>query len=337
MAITRASRATLTAVQEVVTNKVIKKTKIKSEKLKTETPRSPKKKSYTHPEDALSHIEQPSDLSIPPTYREFHEPEFLKGVEHLLTVDPTLWRILCYRNFPSFGKDSEDISVRNIKNHKPEDVIVNYWQALVNSVIGQQISGLAAESVRRKFVALFDGKPTPAGALAKPFDELRSAGLSNQKTNYVVHISEVFASNTSPLTSVDFYINSTTQEIIDELVKLKGIGVWLAKMFCAFTLKELDVFAEDDLGVARGVARYFEKRPELAKHIKAEVQAIDELKALLKKKGKFEKADSRRDWVPLHDQYVIHLGKKFAPYQLIAMLAMWRLSTTNTAVFEHII
>lgn len=273
-------------------------------------------------------ISIPADLKLPDEFIKFHDEEFIKGIEYILSKDSSLYPAITCSNFKSFP--------REVKNElKEEEVIRSYWYSLICSVIGQQISGHAAKSVENKFRNLFEGQPSAKETVLKPAEELKAAGLSNQKLGYVYDISHAFNDETNPLTKLEFYKKSSSDEIIAELVKLKGIGSWSAKMFLFFTLRELDIFAEDDLGVARGAARYWELRPESLKQIKQEVNLIEEFKKLLKRKGKFENKNSKRDWIAHHDQYVKYLGLTFKPYQLIFMLVMWRLSSTNVDVLEN--
>ncbi|ODV68330.1 DNA glycosylase [Hyphopichia burtonii NRRL Y-1933] len=274
-------------------------------------------------------ISIPSDLKLPDEFIKFHDEEFIKGIEYILSKDSTLYPAITCSNFKSFP--------REVKNDlkEEEEVIRSYWYSLICSVIGQQISGHAAKSVENKFRNLFEGQPSAKETVLKPAEELKAAGLSNQKLGYVYDISHAFNDETNPLTKLEFYKKSSSDEIIEELVKLKGIGSWSAKMFLFFTLRELDIFAEDDLGVARGAARYWELRPESLKQIKQEVNLIEEFKKLLKRKGKFENKNTKRDWIAHHDQYVKYLGLTFKPYQLIFMLVMWRLSSTNVDVLEN--
>lgn len=279
-----------------------------------------------HIEDALLYIEVPLDLALPQEYIDFHTDDFITAVQHVLVQDASLYRSVVYKTFPMFRRE-----VAPVLND--QELITSYWHSLISSVVSQQISGSAARSIMDKFEALFSGKPTPQQALTFSFDQLRAAGLSKMKVSYVQSISEVFADPNSSLCQVLFYRDAPLQEVIAELVKLKGIGEWSAKMFALFTLKEWDVFAHDDLGVARGVARYLIRRPALLKQVKEEVQADEDMKALLKRKPKFG-TTKQRDWVPYHDQYVIQTAKRFQPYLLVFMLLMWRLSATKVDVLE---
>lgn len=278
-----------------------------------------------HIETYYSHIEIPSDLSLPKEFVESHTPEFIDGVKHILSIDRSLYPAIIHQKFRVFNLEEEAA-------RPTADLINYYWYSLIKSILGQQISGHAANAIRGRFELLFDGEPTPQRTLELLPEVVKGVGLSNMKLKYVLHISETFARGDTNLSRPEFYAEASTEELIKELTLLKGVGEWSARMFCLFTLKDIDVFAYDDLGVARGVARYLEVRPEVLAEVKKGVQAVEELKARLKRKGKFENANSKRDWKPLHDEYVKFLALKFLPYQLVFMLLMWRLSATNTEV-----
>ena len=142
-----------------------------------------------------------------------------------------MYPVVVHQNFQHFKKKECEKSLSD------DEIILKYWYALISSVISQQISGMAAKSIEGKFRALFeDGEPTAAKTLSKSVEELRSAGLSNQKLNYITHISQVFSDPNSNLSKIQFYKENTVDQIIEELTLLKGIGVWSAKMFALFTL-----------------------------------------------------------------------------------------------------
>lgn len=327
-----ASSAIVSSTVAVTSLKVTKKTKPKSD-LKNGVVRSVSvvtspRKAKAHIETLFSHIETPHDLSLPQAFVSSHTPAFIEGVRHILSIDNSLYPAIVHENFRVFNVFDQEEKVET-------DIINHYWFSLITSILGQQISGHAAKAIRGRFEQLFDGPPTPEATLKLAPETVKGVGLSNMKLNYVLHISETFARGDTNLSRPEFYTNATTDELIKELTLLKGVGEWSARMFCLFTLKDLDVFAFDDLGVARGVARYLEVRPHVLAETKQGVHAIEELKARLKRKGKFENSGSKRDWTPLHDEYVKYLALKFAPYRLVFMLLMWRLSATNTEVMQN--
>ncbi|EMG46266.1 MAG1 DNA-3-methyladenine glycosylase [Candida maltosa Xu316] len=283
-------------------------------------------------EDLLTHISVPEDLSLPQSYIDNHTPEFINGIKHVLTVDPTLYPVIIHQDFTRFGS--------SVQKHKYADdgKIHTYWLSLIRSVIAQQVSGAAARAIETRFEGLFgDEIPTPEATLKFTPEELRAVGLSNMKTKYVQSISEAFSDVNNPLTKIEFYKESNLDDILTELCKLKGIGMWSAKMFAIFTLEEMDVFAEDDLGIARGMARYLNKRPELMKKIKQESADDEETQSMLKKKSKFaSKSDSKRTWTPIHDGYVKYAARPYEPYRTVLMMILWRLSSTNIDVLEKV-
>ena len=128
----------------------------------------------------------------------------------------------------------------------------NYYESLVRSIIYQQLSGKAASIIYKRFLDLFvfDIYPKPKDVLAVSIETLRSSGLSYQKVNYIRDLSEKWQDETINLTDID---SMTDEEISSELIKVKGIGQWTADMFLMFTLGRPDVFPFGDLGIQKGV------------------------------------------------------------------------------------
>ncbi|CAH6719988.1 DNA-3-methyladenine glycosylase [[Candida] jaroonii] len=283
-------------------------------------------------EDNLQHVQ--ISKSLPKAFIEFHKPHFIKGVNHILKVDPSLYPVIVNENFKHFEND-EDNSIKSQVVVDETETIRKYWLSLISSIISQQISGSAAKSIYGRFEALFKESPNPKELLEMSTEDLRAVGLSSMKVKYVIDISENFGNPENPLTSIKFYQESSLDEIVTELVKLKGVGEWSAKMFALFTLKEWDVFAETDLGVARGASNYLSKRPELLKDIKQGISQHEDLVSMMKKKGKFSNGGSKRDWIAYHEAYYLYLSLKFAPYRSILTLLFWRLSATNVEVLEN--
>ena len=125
------------------------------------------------------------------------------------------------------------------------------FQALVRAIIGQQVSGAAARSIMARFVGLFPaGKfPTPEMVRAMSLEKMRAAGLSGQKSSYIKDLAEKFSDGTIRHRSLH---RMPTEEIIEHLVQVKGIGVWTAHMFLLFTLNRPDVLPTGDLGIRKG-------------------------------------------------------------------------------------
>ena len=128
----------------------------------------------------------------------------------------------------------------------------NYYESLIRSIVYQQLSGKAASIIYERFLDLFvfDIYPKPKDVLEVSIETLRSSGLSYQKVNYIRDLSEKWQDGTMNLTDID---SMTDEEISSELIKVKGIGQWTADMFLMFTLGRPDVFPFGDLGIQKGV------------------------------------------------------------------------------------
>ncbi|HXY35236.1 MAG TPA: DNA-3-methyladenine glycosylase [Planctomycetaceae bacterium] len=132
----------------------------------------------------------------------------------------------------------------------------NRFHALVRSIISQQISSKAAASIRQKLETIVEpyGGMTPESLLHLSTAQMRKAGLSPQKQAYLrelarrVHKREVRLERLHHLSDED---------VIAELIQVKGIGRWTAQMFLIFTLGRADVFPHDDLGVRAAIKRFY--------------------------------------------------------------------------------
>jgi DNA-3-methyladenine glycosylase II len=128
---------------------------------------------------------------------------------------------------------------------------------LARAIVGQQISVKAAQSVWDK-VVLCVGEVTPENVLAKPRPQLRACGLSDRKTEYIADLAQHFADGSIHMHR---WPEMSDEEIIAELVQVRGIGRWTAEMFLIFNLLRPDVFPLDDLGLQKGIRlAYFKKR-----------------------------------------------------------------------------
>jgi DNA-3-methyladenine glycosylase II len=132
------------------------------------------------------------------------------------------------------------------------------FTTLARSVVGQQISVKAAQSVWDKFAAL-PRKLTPASVLKLKVDDMRAAGLSARKIEYLVDLALHFDSG---MVHVDSWKDMSDELIIEELVAIRGIGRWTAEMFLIFHLMRPNVLPVDDLGLLNGISvNYFSGDP----------------------------------------------------------------------------
>jgi DNA-3-methyladenine glycosylase II len=128
---------------------------------------------------------------------------------------------------------------------------------LARAIVGQQISVKAAQSVWDRVVACA-GAVTPEGILLKKPTELRACGLSDRKTEYIVDLARRFAEG---LVHPYRWDEMSDEEVIADLVQVRGIGRWTAEMFLIFNLLRPDVFPLDDLGLQKGIrVSYFKGR-----------------------------------------------------------------------------
>ena len=132
------------------------------------------------------------------------------------------------------------------------------FTTLARSVVGQQISVKAAQTVWDKF-ALLPRKLTPANVLKLKVDDMRGAGLSARKIEYLVDLALHFDSG---VVHVDAWKDMSDELIIEELVAIRGIGRWTAEMFLIFHLMRPNVLPVDDLGLLNGISvNYFSGDP----------------------------------------------------------------------------
>jgi DNA-3-methyladenine glycosylase II len=133
----------------------------------------------------------------------------------------------------------------------------SHFHALARSILFQQLSGLAAQTIFGRFVALFEGDrfPRPEQVLALSVDELRAVGVSRQKAAYLLDLAAKLEDGTIRPHRL---ARLPEDELIAELTRVKGIGVWTVHMFAIFTLKRPDVLPVGDLGIRKGFERLFE-------------------------------------------------------------------------------
>ena len=123
------------------------------------------------------------------------------------------------------------------------------FMTLARAIVGQQISVKAAQSVWQRFVSCV-GDVTPQCVLARPRPALRACGLSDRKTEYIADLAQHFADGRI---HVHRWSQMSDEQIIEELVEVRGIGRWTAEMFLMFNLLRPDVFPLDDLGLQKGI------------------------------------------------------------------------------------
>jgi DNA-3-methyladenine glycosylase II len=136
------------------------------------------------------------------------------------------------------------------------------FTTLARSIVGQQISVRAAQSVWERFATLAGGRSTklqPAAVLALEVTAMREAGLSARKVEYLRDLATHFTDGT---VHVRQWQQMDDEAIIEELVAVRGIGRWTAEMFLIFHLLRPNVLPLDDVGLLRGISlNYFSGEP----------------------------------------------------------------------------
>jgi len=121
------------------------------------------------------------------------------------------------------------------------------FQTLANSIISQQLSAKAADTIERRVQAIVPGF-TPAGFLAVPTEALRAAGLSSAKARYIVELARRVSDGRLNLAAMQ---HTPDAAVIPALVELPGIGQWTAEMFLIFGLRRPNVLSLGDVGLQR--------------------------------------------------------------------------------------
>jgi DNA-3-methyladenine glycosylase II len=137
--------------------------------------------------------------------------------------------------------------------------------SLCRAIISQQISGVVAVAITKRFKKLFPrSRPTPKHLLTLSDEQLRSAGLSRQKMSYLRDLAAHFAEGKVPIRR---FSKMSDEEIIQSLLPVKGIGRWTAEMFLIFVLNRPDLLPVDDLGVRKGFQKVYglKSEPKAAK------------------------------------------------------------------------
>jgi DNA-3-methyladenine glycosylase II len=172
-------------------------------------------------------------------------PSQRKAVTHLSAADPVLATVI-----EAVGRTGLDRP--GAHTDRPAD----HYGALVRAIVGQQLSTKAARSIYLRLAERFDGRtPTPEQVLADDPEELRAAaGLSRAKVGYLRSLAEHVLSGELELERLN---ELGDEQVIAELVAVKGLGMWTAHMFLMFHLERPDVLPVGDLGIRRAIERAY--------------------------------------------------------------------------------
>ena len=129
----------------------------------------------------------------------------------------------------------------------------NYFHSLINSIIGQQISVSAADSMKTKFFKL-KRNITPQTVSKLRTTDLRKCGLSRQKILYIRNISKFFLQNKNFIKNIN---KSSEEEIYNNLIEIKGVGNWTIHMFLMFSYGSSNIFPTGDLGFLKAISKLY--------------------------------------------------------------------------------
>jgi DNA-3-methyladenine glycosylase II len=183
------------------------------------------------------------------------------------------------------------------------------FHSLAEAIVYQQLNGKAAVTIFKRFAALAGEPLTPEGVLKLTDEQMRSVGLSKQKTSCLKDLSAKTASGL-----VDFakLPELPDGEVIEHLTQVKGIGVWTAQMFLMFTLKRPNVLPTGDFGVRMAMYKHY-----------LEVQRA---KVSAKKNGakrSAKKARPKKIKLPTPEQ-MEKIAKSWEPYRSVACWYLWK-------------
>jgi DNA-3-methyladenine glycosylase II len=163
-----------------------------------------------------------------------------KGVRYLRRNDPVLAKIIGSTGPIRFKLDND------------------HYEAIVGSIIYQQLAGSAARAILNRFKELFGGRlPRPREYLSTDPGKLRSSGLSPQKISYIKDLAERLEDGRLDLKRLE---ELSDDEAMAELDAVRGIGRWTAEMFLLFKLGRTDVLPVDDLGLRKAIKKTYKLR-----------------------------------------------------------------------------
>jgi DNA-3-methyladenine glycosylase II len=162
-----------------------------------------------------------------------------KAVKHLKKSDPVLRAII------------ERVGPCRMEFGEPE------FCTVAEAIVYQQLNGKAAATIFKRFADLAGDPLTPEGILKLSDEQLRSVGLSKQKSSYLKDLATKTADGLLNFTRLP---EMTDEEVIEHLTQVKGVGVWTAHMFLMFSLQRPNVLPTGDYGVQMAIKKHYRKR-----------------------------------------------------------------------------
>jgi DNA-3-methyladenine glycosylase II len=199
-----------------------------------------------------------------------------KARRELAASDPTMATLI-----ERLGKIDLATRLRRRSEERPADA----YGALLRAIVGQQLSTKAAHTIYLRVLDLFEGStPAPEQLLEASEADLRGAGLSGRKVEYIRDLASHVLSGELELERLD---ELSDQEATAEIVAVRGLGQWTAEMFLLFHLERPDVLSGGDLGIRKAVQIEY---------------ALDEMPA---------------------PHRVLEIGEPWCPHRSLASLYLW--------------
>jgi DNA-3-methyladenine glycosylase II len=165
-----------------------------------------------------------------------------KARKQLAASDPTMAALI-----ERVGKIDIATRLKRRSEERPADA----YGALLRAIVGQQLSTKAARTIYGRVLEIFDGStPSPEQLLEADETDLRAAGLSGRKVEYVRDLASHVIAGELELDSLD---QLEDEQVIEEIVAVRGLGVWTAEMFLLFHLERPDVLSGGDLGIRKAI------------------------------------------------------------------------------------
>ena len=192
------------------------------------------------------------------------------------------------------------------------------FHSLAEAIVYQQLNGKAAVTIFKRFAALAGDPLTPEGILKLSDEQMRSAGLSKQKSGYLKDLS---AKTAAGLLNFSRLPSLPDAEVIEHLTQVKGIGVWTAQMFLMFTLKRENVLPTGDFGVRMAMYKHY-----------LDVQRANtagKKSSVSKKSASVKKGSKKKIKLPTPEQ-MEKIAKRWEPYRSVACWYLWQSLDTKT-------
>jgi DNA-3-methyladenine glycosylase II len=200
----------------------------------------------------------------------------VKARRELAAADPEMAALI-----ERVGKIDLETRLQRRSEERPADA----YGALLRAIVGQQLSTKAARTIYLRVLEIFDGgTPAPEQLLEASEKDLRGAGLSGRKVEYIRDLASHVLSGELELDRLE---ELSDEEAIEEIVAVRGLGLWTAEMFLLFHLKRPDVLSGGDLGIRKAVQIEY---------------GLDEMPA---------------------PEQVIEIGEPWRPHRSLASLYLW--------------